>query len=127
MSAFDFDRFNGFARRGLDDLLLDDLRGHYIFNESDMHSAAYYYIREYFAKKERSRMYVRCEPRIAGMKPDIVVFESGLPVYALEFKLFATPDSINEDLIWADLDKLAELVDGFDSMRWGFWRCPIRC
>jgi hypothetical protein len=121
MSAFDFDRFNGFARQSLDNLLFEDLWNHDIFNESDMHSAAYYYVREYFAKRESSRIYVRCEPQIAGMKPDIVVFESGRPIYAIEFKLFTRPDVINEELIWKDLDKLADLIDTFDSMRWGFF------
>ena len=102
--VFDFERFNGFARSGLDDLLFKDLWNHDIFNESDMHSAAYYYIRKYFAAQGRSNIYVRCEPHVGGMMPDIVVFDSGNPVYALEFKFFSRPDHINEEAILSDLE-----------------------
>ncbi|MBI3810008.1 MAG: hypothetical protein HY284_06085 [Nitrospirae bacterium] len=121
MSLFDFDRFNGFMRHGLDDLLFSDLWEHYIFNESDLHSAAYFYIREYFNKNERPNIYVRCEPQLARMKPDIVIFDKAEPIYAIEFKFFTKPDSINEEALFRDLDKLAKIVGRFDSMKWGFF------
>ena len=53
MGAFDFERFNGFARNSLDDLLSDDLWNLDIFNERDLHAGAYFYIRDYFSKQER--------------------------------------------------------------------------
>ena len=121
MSVFDFDRFNGFMRQSLDDLLLNDLWNHDIFNESDLHSAAYFYIRTYFEKSERSNIYVRCEPQLAGMKPDIVIYDRAKPIYGVEFKFFTKPDFINEKTVFKDLDKLAEIVSRFDSMKWGFF------
>jgi len=41
--------------------------------------------------------YVRCEPKLAGMRPDIVVYQRGWPIYVLEFKFFSKPDYLNED------------------------------
>ena len=55
MKQFDFDRFNGFMRSGLDDLLLTDLWNLDVSNESDLHSAAYFYIRKFFQQNGRSR------------------------------------------------------------------------
>jgi hypothetical protein len=121
MGRFDFERFNGFARRSLDDFLLNDLWNHDIFNERDMHAAAYFYIRDYFRKHERDNVYVRCEPLLARMKPDIVVYERGSPIYVLEFKFFTRPDHINEDAVYDDLDRLKQVVDSYGSVRWGFF------
>lgn len=121
MGSFDNERFNGFAKRSLDNLLFNDIWDFYIFNERDMHSAAYFYIRDYFRKKERDKVYVRCEPQLARMKPDIVVYERGEPIYLLEFKFFTKPGYINEHAIYNDLDKLADGVDKFPSVRWGFF------
>jgi hypothetical protein len=121
MSAFDFERFNGFARSSLDDLLFDDLWNHDIFNERDMHSSAYFYIRDYFRKQDRDDTYVRCEPKLSGMRPDIVIYERGKPVYVLEFKFFSKPEYINEDAVYVDLDKLAGCVDAYPSIKWGFF------
>src|SRR5437762_8725979 len=81
MGKFDFKRFNGFARKRLDDKLYSDLWNHDIFNERDMHSSAYFYIRDYFRKHNRGAVYVRCESRLAGAQPDIVVYERGKPIY----------------------------------------------
>src|SRR5437762_6275459 len=64
MGKFDFKRFNGFARKRLDDKLYSDLWNHDIFNECDMHSSAYFYIRDYFRKHNRGAVYVRCESRL---------------------------------------------------------------
>ena len=121
MGKFDFDRFNGFPRQSLNNLLLEDLWNHDVFNESDMHSAAYFYIRDYFRKQDRPGLYVRCEPQLMGMKPDIVVYEHGRPVYALEFKMYAKPGPLNEEAIFQDLDKLARLAEKIPSLRWGFF------
>ena len=121
MGRFDFDRFNGFARSSLDDFLFDDLWNHDIFNERDMHSSAYYYIREYFRKHDRGDVYVRCEPQLARMKPDIVVYNRGHPAYVLEFKFFSKPEYVNEVAVYDDLDKLAEAVDAYESVKWGFF------
>ncbi|MFQ5780563.1 MAG: hypothetical protein ACE5HN_07215 [Nitrospiria bacterium] len=71
MARFDFDRFNGFVKQSLDDLLFNDLWNLDIFNERDFHSAAYYYIPTYFRKHERSSIYVRCEPKLEEMEPDM--------------------------------------------------------
>lgn len=121
MKQFDFDRFNGFMRSGLDDLLLTDLWNLDVFNESDLHSAAYFYIRKFFQQNGRSNIYVRCEPRLAGMKPDIVIYDRARPIYAVEFKFAKKQDRVNEKGVFKDLDKLAEVVNRFESMKWGFF------
>jgi hypothetical protein len=121
MGAFDFDRFNGFVKQSLDNLLFGDLWRHDIFNESDMHSAAYFYVRDYFRKHERDGAYVRCEPQLARMKPDIVVYENGRPTYALELKMFTKPNFLNEEAIDQDLNKLAEFAEKIPSFKWGFF------
>ena len=81
---YDAAQFNGFAKDELDDRLFDDLWALYVFNESDLHSAAYYYIRAYFAKRGSDNIFVRCEPQMGGKKPDIVVYDHSRPVYVLE-------------------------------------------
>jgi hypothetical protein len=86
-----------------------------------MHASAYCYIRDYFRKHERDAAYVRCESQLAGMRPDIVIYERGRPIYVLEFKFFSKPDYINEDSVYADLNKLADCVDAYDSIKWGFF------
>ena len=53
MGTFDSERFNGFARQSLDNLLFSDFWGHDIFNERDLHSSAHFYIRDYFRRRER--------------------------------------------------------------------------
>jgi hypothetical protein len=121
MGAFDFDRFNGFARRSLDDLLFADLWEHDIFNERDMHAAAYFYIRDYFRNRERDHIYVRCEPRLADKRPDIVVYERGKPIYVLEFKFFPVADRFEEAAVNDDLEKLAGVIAAHPSIRWGFF------
>ena len=121
MKQFDFVRFNGFMRHGLDELLLNDLLNHDIFNESDLHSAAYVYIRAFFRKNERSHIYVRCEPHLAGMKPDIVIFNRTKPIYAVEFKCSMKQDYVNDETVFKDLDKLAEVVNRFESVKRGFF------
>lgn len=121
MSAFDHERFNGFARNELDDLVFSDLWNLCIFNERDMHAAAYMYIREYFEKHERENIYVRCEPKISGVKPDIVVFDQGNPVYLLEFKMLMEKDKFDKERTTPDLDKMADLIDEFSTIKWGFF------
>ncbi len=121
MGAFDFERFNGFARSSLNNFLFDDLWNHDIFNERDMHSSAYFYIRDYFRKQGRDNAYVRCEPRLSDMRPDIVIYERGKPVYVLEFKFFSKPEYVNVDAVDGDLDKLAACVDAYASIKWGFF------
>ena len=37
------------------------------------------------------------------MRPDIVVYERGKPIYVLEFKFFSKPDYVNEDAVYDDL------------------------
>lgn len=121
MKQFDFDRFNGFMRSGLDNLLFDDLWNLHVFNESDLHSAAYFYIRKFFQQNERSNIYVRCEPTLARKKPDIVIFNRDRPIYAVEFKVFTEKNHVNESKVFEDLDKLAAGMNRFESMKWGFF------
>ena len=121
MRQFDFDRFNGFMRESLHTLLFDDLWNLDVFNESDLHSAAYFYIRKFFQQNERSNIYVRCEPRLAGMKPDIVIYDRARPIYAVEFKFSKKQNRVNERGVFKDLDKLVKVVNRFDSMKWGFF------
>ena len=120
MENFDSERFNGFARRRLDDLLFSDFWNYDIFNERDMHSSAYFYIREFFRKHGRNSVYVRCEPKLAGMR-DIVIYDKGKPIYILEFKFFSKPNYINENSIYDDLNKLADCVEAYASVKWGFF------
>jgi hypothetical protein len=121
MGRFDFNKFNGFARKSLDDFIFKDLWNHDIFNERDMHAAAYYYIRQYFRKQGRGSVYVRCEPMLAEVKPDIVIYNEGHPIYVLEFKLFSQPDVIGQQRVQEDILKLADLVAGIPSIKWGFF------
>lgn len=116
-----FVRFNGFARNELPERLLDDLWSHDIFNERDMHSSAYHYIREFFRSKKRHSIYVRCEPQLAGMRPDIVIYLNGEPIYVLEFKFFSKCDHISNEKILDDIKKLDECVRAFPTVRWGFF------
>ena len=121
------ERFNGFVRQELDDALFADLWDLYVFNESDLHSAAYFYVRRYFEKKRREHIFVRCEPRLNGMKPDIVVYERGRPVYVLEFKVFLKADYLNEELVEKDIEKLHTLIQTFETIRWGFFLLLYDC
>lgn len=121
MSEFDHQRFNGFARDGLDDLLCGDLLAHCIFNERDMHAAAYMYIRQYFEKLGRANIYVRCESQINGVRPDVAVYDRGTPVYILEFKMLMDPGNLNEELVYKDLNKMGELINRLPSIKWGFF------
>ena len=124
MGKFDFARFNGFAKNSLDDFIATDLLNHDIFNERDMNASAYYYIREYFRKrkKEDDNIYVRCESRLLGKNPDIVVYERGKPVYLFEFKCFPKKkDSISESAIDSDLFKIARIMKKIPSLKWGFF------
>jgi hypothetical protein len=114
------DRFNGFVRYHLDDRLFNEIWNLNVFNERDLHAAAYGYVRDYFKEKERDSVFVRCEPQIAKTKPDIVVFQGGQPIYAIEFKVFWRSDYVNKDLVYEDIKKLSLLVTKFDTMRWGF-------
>ncbi|MGH9427103.1 MAG: hypothetical protein ACRD2L_12470 [Terriglobia bacterium] len=118
---YDAAQFNGFAKSELDDRLFEDIWNWDIFNESDLHSAAYYYIRTYFAKRTSDNIFVRCEPQMRGKKPDIVVYDQSRPVYVLEFKMFPEPEIIDEAKIDADLEKLDDFIRSLDSIKWGFF------
>ena len=128
MGKYDAKQFNGFAKNSLDDLIADDLLDHDIFNERDMNASAYYYIREYFRyrrnrKKAFDNTYVRCEPNLFGVKPDIVVYERGKPRYLFEFKCYLKkPNSFKERAIEKDLLKIARIMKKIPSLKWGFFR-----
>lgn len=124
MGTFDFNRFNSFVKNSLDDLLFADLWNNDIFNERDMHAAAYYYIRTYFRKQKRDSVYVRCEPPLNNMKPDIVVYQNSKPIYIFELKCFVHPDSNNVKAIEEDLSKLSSAVKKLPFLRWAFF-CVI--
>jgi hypothetical protein len=113
--------FNGFMHSRLDDLLFDDLWNLDVFNESDLHSAAFSHIKTFFQQNKRSNIYVRCEPRLAGMKPDIMIYDGANPIYGVEFKFFTKKDYVNNKTVDKDLDKLAKVVNRFESMKWGFF------
>jgi hypothetical protein len=123
---FNAEKFNGFVKDELDDRLLDDIWCYYIFNESDLHSAAYFYMRKYFERKNNTHadsIFVRCEPVMKDKRqPDIVVFESYLPIYMIELKMFKKPEEvfIKEDKVWQDIEKLAKSIDNYPSIKWGF-------
>mgnify|MGYP001606494152 CR=1 FL=1 len=122
---FDSERFNGFVKNELDDLLLEDIWNFYVFNESDLHSAAYYYVREYFKKrgsKGSEEIFVRCEPVIEdGLIPDIVVYGSYEPIYMIELKMFTRRDAaIDEQSISKDKTKLKSYLAKYPKLRWGF-------
>jgi hypothetical protein len=119
--VYDASQFNGFAKTELDDHLFDDLWAFYVFNESDLHSAAYYYIRTYFAKRGSDNIFVRCEPPMRGKKPDIVVYDHSRPVYVLELKMFSEPELVDEAKIDSDLAKLDEFMRSVETLKWGFF------
>lgn len=119
------ERFNGFMKTRLDNLLLNDLWNYWIFNESDLHSAVYYYIRQYFQKKQSEsalNIYVRCEPRMEDNKsPDIVVFKGYDPIYIVEMKMYPRAEAINEKSAVTDLLKLKSYLSSYPSLKWGFF------
>ena len=121
---FDSIKFNGFIKNELDDLLFNDIWGYYAFNETDLHSAAYYYIREYFRKRgsvNSDDIFVRCEPQMNdGTKPDIVLFRKYDPIYIIELKMFKRAEIINTQAIDNDLKKINKLMKSHDSVKWGF-------
>lgn len=126
---FDSERFNGFVNNELGRLIIEDIRNYYVFNESDLHSAAYYYIRKFFSQKDSDhsdRMVVRCEPsmgRKRKTKPDIVVFNKYNPNYFIELKMFRRKryviDLINKKDIQRDLKKLNSYLKKYTA-KWGF-------
>lgn len=118
---YDATQFNGFAKTELDDRLFEDLWSFYIFNESDLHSAAYYYIRTYFAKRGSDNIFVRCEPQMGGKKPDIVVYDHSRPVYVLELKMFPEAELVDEIKIDSDLGKLGVFMSSVETLKWGFF------
>jgi len=121
---FDSEKFNGFIKSELDDLLYRDIANYQVFNESDLHSAAYYYIREYFYKRGSQNsedILVRCEPKMEdGSKPDIVIFKRYDPVYVVELKMYKKPDFIHSAGVEKDLEKLNSYLKKYPSMKWGF-------
>ncbi|GEM_PF-3181742 len=124
---FDSERFNGFVKNELDDLLFSDISQYFIFNESDLHSAAYYYIRDYFLRRDSqaNEIIVRCEPVMEDYgKPDIVVYNKYNPLYMIELKMFVKPDIIREsteiDVIRKDLDKLKAYIEKYPTIKWTF-------
>ena len=121
MKQFDIPHFNGFMHSTLDDLLFNDLWNLEFFNERDLHAAASVYIKAFFQKNGRSNIFVRSEPSLAGMKPDIVIYDKARPIYAVEFKFAKKQDNIKEKGVFKDLDKLAEIMNRFESMKWGFF------
>lgn len=67
MGRFDFERFNGFVRGSLDNLLFEDFWNLDIFNGRDMHAAAYFYIRGYCRKA--GRIARRLQLRMVSLLP----------------------------------------------------------
>jgi hypothetical protein len=118
---YDAAQFNGFARNELDNLLFDDIWNHDVFNESDLHSAAYYYIRTYFQRRGSDGMFVRCEPRLRKFKPDIVVYREYRPEYLVELKMFTDLEVVVESKIQRDLAKMQTLMHEIESIKWGFF------
>lgn len=121
---FDSDRFNGFVKNELDDCLFNDIWNYWVFNERDLHAAAYFYMREYFRKKgsqNATEILVRCEPVMDDFgRPDIVVFQSYAPIYIIELKMFREPEVIKEDQIDQDLGRLKSYIEKYPSIKWGF-------
>jgi len=125
---FDAQRLNGFVNDELDNRLFSDIWNFCVFNESDLHSAAYFYIREYFFKrdsKSASEVIVRCEPVMEDRgRPDIVIYNKYDPIYMIELKMFKKTNLIHEhndtDVIKSDLDALKAYIAHYPTIRWGF-------
>lgn len=118
----DIKRFNGYIKKKLPVQIQTDFLAFRIFNERDLHSAAYHYIRDFFRKKERERIVVRCEPRLLGKKPDIVVYNNTRPYYVIEFKTFLKPDQVNRvnaNAVYEDIQKLEDFLQKTPSS-WAF-------
>ena len=122
---FDSEKFNGFMKTEIDDLLFEDIWNYWIFNESDLHSAAYYYIRKYFERRQSNsslEAFVRCEPIMEdGTKPDLVIFQRYDPIYFIEIKMFNKPENLSDDKSLADLDKLKNYQRRYSTCKWGFF------
>lgn len=121
---FDSIKFNGFVKKELGNLLFADIRNYLAFNETDLHSAAYYYIRKYFRKRDSQNsdnIFVRCEPTMNnGTKPDIVLFNKYNPIYIIELKMFKKPEHVNFQAIENDINKIHGLMKSHNTIKWGF-------
>lgn len=112
---------------------LEDIRGLYIFNESDLHSAAWFYIKEYFSTRSArsaENIYVRSEPTMAmgrkEYKPDIVVFDRIKPIYFVEIKFLKTSRNkigLDRRSVNQDLSKLQKYAKRYPDFKWGFLVC----
>lgn len=121
---FDSQKVNGFVKQELDDLLFNDLWSFRVFNESDLKSACYFYLREYFRRRKSinsEEILVRCEPVLQnGKKPDIVIYHGYSPIYVLELKMFKNPEALMLDKVDIDLAKIRDFMRTNPTIRWGF-------
>jgi len=125
--------FKGFIKDELPKRLLRDILDLYIFNESDLHSAVWFYIKEYFRNRsDRSaeNIYVRSQPTITSGKgkyrPDIVVFDRIKPIYFVEIKFLKTPRNqidLDRRSIKEDLSKLKRYAKKYPDFKQGFLVC----
>jgi hypothetical protein len=126
---FDSEKFNGFVKNELDNYLFNDIWHYNIFNERDLHAAAYHYIRTYFEKKtsvSSEDVFVRCEPVLEDMsRPDMVIYKKYDPIYLIELKMSPNDDNMdidssNDKKVISDLDKMRRIMNRYPTIKWSF-------
>jgi len=120
-------KLSGFIRGKLKDSLTNDVLKYFVFNESDIKSAAYFYIRKYYhnlKSENSSKMLIRCEPKLNNGKPDIVIFKKYNPFYIIEIKAILNPDAVcrnsEKGKVEKDLKKIKNLKKEYPSIKRGF-------
>jgi hypothetical protein len=86
----------------------------------DAHSVAYHHMRRFL--RDREDWLVRCGPKIAGVRPDLVVFNRYTPKFVLELGFCLLPDKSNFARTKAegDRDKLHHLRGRVDTLGKGY-------
>lgn len=100
-----------FVLNDLPEILVKDWYNCYLYSEFDMQVICYYWLRHRYCGTARERI-VRTQPVLkyddgVSVKPDIVIFQKRIPLYAIELKCFF--GEINFSKVRKDQEKLENL------------------
>jgi hypothetical protein len=103
-------------------LILKDLKEWRLFSEMDMHAVIYYHIRR--AIRDREEWMARCNVwlRIAGIQPDIVIFNLYKPqiIMQINFKILEDQTYFPRQKLEADRNKIKKLRKIYPELRKGY-------
>ena len=117
MTALSYgERLNKFIMDNLQDKIRKDLRAYRLFSEMDMHAVVYYHLRK--ALRDRTDWYVRCNLRIAGVQPDIIVFNRYTPKFAMElaFRISDSQSYFPQRKLKDDKESLEKIKKAFPNL-----------